>query len=173
MNGAAPSGRPFLCQFNCQYFTLLRNNACPGTDSPASPLVPVSMSSFTQAGSCFPRPTSINVPTMALTMFLKNLSALTLKNQYGLWSQEEGVLSETCGHPRPHKREGPKLVWEGSSETTVSERTPSSGGKPKSIKETCVGTYGFQKASVMVQMEVLLAPPTFSKQEKSCFPRRY
>ena len=70
-------GRPFLHQ----YFTLLRNSACPGTDSPASPLVPVSISSFTHAGSCFPRPTSINVPTIARTIFLKNLSALTLKYQ--------------------------------------------------------------------------------------------
>ena len=88
-------------------------------------------------------------------------------------SEEEGVVSETCGHPRPHKREGPAACGGRGRVATVSDTTPSSGVKPKSIKETCVGTYGFQKASVMVQMDVLFAPPTFSKQEKSWVPRRY
>jgi pyruvate dehydrogenase E2 component (dihydrolipoamide acetyltransferase) len=42
---------------------------------------------------------------------------------------EEGTPSETYGHPRPYKREGPEdgasRLWEGSSETTVSEGVPS------------------------------------------------
>ena len=29
-------------------------------------------------------------------------------------------VAGTCGHPRPHKGEGPKLVWEGSAQPTVS-----------------------------------------------------
>ena len=45
-------------------------------------------------------------------------------------SEEEGVVSETCGHPRPHKREGPAACGGRGRETTVSDTTPSSGGKP-------------------------------------------
>ena len=47
-------------------------------------------------------------------------------------SQEEGVISETCGHPRPHKREGPAACGgRGRSEAeAVSEIIPSSGGEP-------------------------------------------
>ena len=61
-------------------------------------------------------------------------------------SEEEGVVSETCGHPRPHKREGPAACggrgrsgiagspkisdfW-GAGAEAVSETIPSSGGKP-------------------------------------------
>ena len=36
----------------------------------------------------------------------------------------EGVSSETCGHPRPHKREGPSSAGRGR-EATVSEEIPS------------------------------------------------
>ena len=47
---------------------------------------------------------------------------------------EEVLPSETSGHPRPDTREGPEdgvsRLWEGSSETTVSETIPSSGGIP-------------------------------------------
>ena len=66
----------------------------------------------------------------------------------------KGVPSETCGHPRPHKREGPagfgsedesllsdergKPCGRGR-EATVSDTIPSSGVKPKSIRETWVG----------------------------------
>ena len=47
-------------------------------------------------------------------------------------SEEEGVVSETCGHPRPHKREGPAACGgRGRSEAeAVSDTIPSSGGKP-------------------------------------------
>ena len=47
-------------------------------------------------------------------------------------SEEEGVVSETYGHPRPYKREGPAACGgRGRSEAeAVSETTPSSGGKP-------------------------------------------
>ena len=47
-------------------------------------------------------------------------------------SEEEGVISETCGHPRPHKREGPAACGgRGRSEAeAVSEIIPSSGGEP-------------------------------------------
>ena len=45
-------------------------------------------------------------------------------------SEEEGVVSETCGHPRPHKREGPAACGGRGREATVSDTIPSSGGKP-------------------------------------------
>ena len=47
-------------------------------------------------------------------------------------SEEEGVVSETYGHPRPDKREGPAACGgRGRSEAeAVSEIIPSSGGKP-------------------------------------------
>ena len=45
-------------------------------------------------------------------------------------SEEEGVVSETCGHPRPHKREGPTACGGRGREATVSETIPSSGEKP-------------------------------------------
>ena len=51
--------------------------------------------------------------------------------EYGR-SEEEGVASETWGHPRPHTREGPAACGgRGRSEAeAVSETTPSSGGEP-------------------------------------------
>ena len=47
-------------------------------------------------------------------------------------AQEEGVISETYGHPRPYKREGPAACGgRGRSEAeAVSEIIPSSGGIP-------------------------------------------
>ena len=54
---------------------MLKNKACPGTDSPASPRVPLATNSAIHSGDCLPRPTSISDPTIALTIFLKNLSA--------------------------------------------------------------------------------------------------
>ena len=45
-------------------------------------------------------------------------------------SEEEGVVSETCVHPRPHKREGPTACGGRGREATVSDTIPSSGGKP-------------------------------------------
>ena len=45
-------------------------------------------------------------------------------------SEEEGVVSETCGHPRPHKREGPAACGGRGRVATVSGTIPSSGGKP-------------------------------------------
>ena len=39
-------------------------------------------------------------------------------------------MSEPCGHPRPHKREGPAACGGRGREATVSDTTPSSGGKP-------------------------------------------
>lgn len=53
----------------------VRKRACPGTDCPASDLVPLSNSSRMYSGSCLPRPMSTIVPTMALTIFLRNLFA--------------------------------------------------------------------------------------------------
>jgi len=47
-------------------------------------------------------------------------------------TEEEGVISETCGHPRPHKREGP-IACDGrgrSEAEAVSEIIPSSGVDP-------------------------------------------
>jgi tRNA pseudouridine38-40 synthase len=47
-------------------------------------------------------------------------------------AKEDGVISETCGHPRPHKREGP-IACDGrgrSEAEAVSEIIPSSGGNP-------------------------------------------
>ena len=46
----------------------------------------------------------------------------------------EGMLSETCGHPRPHKREGPAEGGRGRSEAeTVSDRIPST----ENLRTTC------------------------------------
>ena len=53
----------------------VRKRACPGTDCPASDLVPFSNRSRIYSGSCLPRPMSTIVPTIALTIFLRNLFA--------------------------------------------------------------------------------------------------
>ena len=39
--------------------------------------------------------------------------------------RSEGILSETCGHPRPHKREGPAACGGRGREATVSDSIPS------------------------------------------------
>ena len=46
------------------------------------------------------------------------------------FTPEEGVVSDTCGHPRPHKREGPAACGGRGREATVSDTIPSSGVKP-------------------------------------------
>ena len=78
-------------------------------------------------------------PTHVSLMDFGSLTTITGR------SEEEGVVSETCGHPRPHKREGPagfgsedeSLLSDERDEpcgrgreATVSDTTPSSGGKP-------------------------------------------
>ena len=65
----------------CQYPISLRKRACPGTDSPASERVPFSRRALNHCTSLLPRPTSMSEPTIALTIFLRNLSALTVKNR--------------------------------------------------------------------------------------------
>ncbi len=39
--------------------------------------------------------------------------------------------------------------------------------------ETCVGEYGSHRACETLQIDVALFPPVFSKQLKSCVPRRW
>ena len=58
-----------------QYFAPQKNSAFPGTDWPASEREPEAMRPEIQEGSFLPRPTSMSDPTMARTIFLKNLFA--------------------------------------------------------------------------------------------------
>ena len=58
------------------YDAPLKNKAFPGTEEPASDLVPFFISSEIHEGSRLPLPTSISEPTTALTMFLRKRLAL-------------------------------------------------------------------------------------------------
>ena len=60
-----------------------------------------------------------------------HVSLMGYGSAYGR-SEEEGVISETYGHPRPYKREGPAACGGRgrSAAEAVSEIIPSSGGKP-------------------------------------------
>ena len=58
-----------------QYSAPQKNSAFPGTDWPASERDPEAMRSEIHDGSFLPRPTSMSDPTMARTIFLKNLFA--------------------------------------------------------------------------------------------------
>ena len=61
-----------------EYTAPVKKSAFPGTDEPASDREPDLMSSAIQAGSFLPLPTSIREPTIALTIFLRNLFARIL-----------------------------------------------------------------------------------------------
>ena len=61
------------------YSTLLRNKALPGTLVPAMQRSFPSMTRQNPSMESFPLPTSSNVPTMALTMLRRNLSAWIVK----------------------------------------------------------------------------------------------
>ena len=58
-----------------QYSAPQKNSAFPGTDWPASEREPEAMRPEIHDGSFLPRPTSMSDPTMARTIFLKNLFA--------------------------------------------------------------------------------------------------
>jgi len=61
------------------YSMSARNNPLAGADWPALPLSFASVISPNSRRLIFPEPVRIIVPTMALTMFLRNLSALIVK----------------------------------------------------------------------------------------------
>ena len=66
-----------------------RKSALPGIDSPASLRFFPSITLQKSSSESFPRPTSIIVPTTALTIFLKNRLAVISKYQ---------VVSPVCIH---------------------------------------------------------------------------
>ncbi len=104
------------------YSIPVKNSALPGTDWPALQRSPDAMTSSIHSGGRLPLPISINVPTIARTIFLRNLLAETVNTR--------------CS---PGKTE--------------------SGSKVHS-------------ALVTVQTEDEELPCIFSKQRKSCLPRR-
>jgi hypothetical protein len=64
------------------YSISTRNKPFAGADRPAMQRSFAMMIPSNSPGLIFPVPVSIIVPTMALTMFLRNLSALMVNNQF-------------------------------------------------------------------------------------------
>ena len=102
-----------------------RNNACPGTDSPAKERrgAPAFGKAMPGPGAGrtsppnfstlrFPRPTSISVPTIARTMFRRNLSAAIRKNQYC-------GICEVGAAPSTAAGKGPVCVPQGDPSTGI------------------------------------------------------
>lgn len=63
------------------YSIPVKNRALPGTDWPALQRSPDARTSSIHSGGRFPLPISINVPTIARTIFLRNLLAETVNTR--------------------------------------------------------------------------------------------